>query len=117
MYNNYYQPYPQLQRRPMKCYPVSSFEEVRSAMIDFDGSITLFTDIANGNIYTKQIINDGTAEIRTYTLQQNNVPEPLESRVARLEEMIGGLYGRNAVDENGTGQSESNGNDKSVKRK
>lgn len=48
--------------------PVSSFEEVRGAAIDFDGSIFFFPDFANKRIYTKQVNMDGTAGINMYEL-------------------------------------------------
>lgn len=95
MYNMYgfNQPQPyQQQKRYIKCMPVSSFDEARNAMIDFDGSITVFTDLANGKIYTKNINNDGTANINVYALTQAPATAGnLESRVARLEQMIGGM--------------------------
>ena len=96
MYNMYgfNQPYqqPQVQKRYIKCIPVSSFDEARNAMIDFDGSITVFPDLANGKIYTKNINNDGTANINVYALTQAPVTAGnLETRVARLEQMIGGM--------------------------
>ena len=86
-----YQP-AQIQKRYIKCMPVSSFDEARNAMIDFDGSITVFTDLANGKIYTKNINNDGTANINVYALTQAPVTSgTLEARVERLEQMIGGM--------------------------
>ena len=39
----------------LKGRPVSSLEEARASMIDLDGSLFVFTDIANNKIYTKQI--------------------------------------------------------------
>lgn len=50
----------------LKCRPVSSKEEARAFQIDLDGSLWVFTDLANGKIYTKQINNDGTATFKTY---------------------------------------------------
>ena len=55
----------------LKGRPVTSIEEVRGAMIDLDGSITYFTDLANGKIYTKQCNLDGTSSIQTYTLDNS----------------------------------------------
>jgi hypothetical protein len=37
----------------IKGRPVSSLEEARASMIDFDGSIFYFPDVANKRIYTK----------------------------------------------------------------
>ena len=54
----------------LKGRPVSSFEEARASIIDFDGSIFYFPDLANKCIYTKQINADGTAQINVYTLTE-----------------------------------------------
>lgn len=48
--------------------PVSSFDEAKASMIDLDGSMYVFTDISNRRIYTKQVLLDGTADIKTYVL-------------------------------------------------
>lgn len=53
----------------LKGRPVSSIEEVKAIPIDFDGSIFIFPDIANKQIYTKQINLDGTASINVYELK------------------------------------------------
>lgn len=50
--------------------PVSSIEEVRASVVDFDGSIFYFPDLANKRIYTKQINLDGTASINMYELKE-----------------------------------------------
>ena len=52
----------------LKGYPVSSLEEARAAVVDFDGSIFIFPDIVNKRIYTKQINIDGTATLNMYEL-------------------------------------------------
>ena len=49
--------------------PVSSLEEARASVIDFDGSVFYFPDAANKRIYTKQINLDGTASINVYELK------------------------------------------------
>lgn len=59
----------------IKGRPVSSLEEARASMIDLDGSMFVFTDIANKRIYTKQIMLDGSAELKVYTLQEQNIKE------------------------------------------
>lgn len=58
----------------LKCRPVSSKQEARAFQIDLDGSLWVFTDVADGKIYTKQINNDGTASFKTYvfTEEKNN---------------------------------------------
>lgn len=59
----------------MKCRAVTSQEEARAAMIDLDGSVSVFTDFGNNKIYTKQIKLDGTAELKTYELIKESVPQ------------------------------------------
>ena len=74
---NYQQPYMQNQSQTqmLKGRPVSSYDEAKASMIDLDGSLFVFTDIANGCIYTKQILLDGSAELKIYTLK------PTENKV------------------------------------
>ena len=54
----------------IKGRPVASLEEVRASIIDFDGSIFYFPDLANKRIYTKQINVDGTATLNMYELKE-----------------------------------------------
>ena len=58
------------QMQILKGRPVSSFDEAKASMIDLDGSLFIFTDIGNKRIYTKQIMMDGTAELKTYVLEE-----------------------------------------------
>lgn len=58
------------QYQGIKGRPVSSIEEARACMIDFDGSVFYFPDIANRRIYTKQINIDGTAMLNVYELRE-----------------------------------------------
>lgn len=58
------------QMQMIKGRPVSSLEEARASMIDLDGSMYVFTDVANKRIYTKQILLDGTSELKTYVLEE-----------------------------------------------
>ena len=75
-YMNYqqYRPVPPIvQQQPftgLKGRPVASIEEARASIIDFDGSIFLFPDLANRRIYTKQINIDGTALLNVYELKE-----------------------------------------------
>lgn len=75
--NQYGMQYPmqQPQQAPqyIKGRLVSSFDEAKAIAIDWDGSIFVFTDVANKKIYTNQIMLDGTAELKTYVLAE---PEP-----------------------------------------
>jgi hypothetical protein len=43
------------------------------SIIDFDGSVFYFPDLANGKIYTKQINIDGTATTNVYTLTETPI--------------------------------------------
>ena len=82
MYNNYqqqtYRPAYQQVAMPymgLKGRPVASIEEARGSIIDFDGSIFYFPDLANKRIYTKQINMDGTATLSVYELQEMPVAQ------------------------------------------
>jgi hypothetical protein len=102
---NYQQPYMQNQSQTqmIKGRPVSSYDEAKASMIDLDGSLFVFTDIAHGCIYTKQILLDGSAELKTYTLkptenkvnieyvskqQFENVVSELKQRIKELKEGV-----------------------------
>lgn len=78
-YNYYPQQQPQMQGYPprqqiqstgLKGRPVSSLEEAKASIIDFDGSVFFFPDLANRKIYTKQINLDGTASLNMYELKE-----------------------------------------------
>lgn len=76
MYNqNVMQGQQQQNIQMLKGRPVSSYDEAKAAMIDLDGSMFVFTDIANKRIYTKQIMLDGSAELKVYTLQEQNIKD------------------------------------------
>ena len=70
----------------LKGRPVSSIEEVKAIPIDFDGSIFIFPDIANKQIYTKQINLDGTASINLYELKVLQQPTTQTSDYVTREE-------------------------------
>ena len=59
----------------IKGRPVASIEEARASIIDFDGSIFYFPDLANQKIYTKQIGMDGSAILHVYELKEIPVEE------------------------------------------
>lgn len=63
--------------------PVSSFDEAKACMIDLDGSLFVFTDIANKKIYTKRGMLDGTAELKTYVLVDEKQHE--ENTLSNME--------------------------------
>lgn len=58
----------QVPRPSFKAVPVTSFDEARAAMVDFDGSLNLFVDVQNNQIYTKQLNLNGLAELKVYKL-------------------------------------------------
>lgn len=86
----------------IKGRPVSSFDEAKASMIDLDGSMFVFTDIANKKIYTKQILLDGSAELKTYQLVESEqnanenkyvLREEFERRLKEFKESLeGGIY-------------------------
>lgn len=115
MYQPNYQQQNQMQQNQMqqmnngtqllKGRPVSSFDEAKASMIDLDGSMFIFTDLANNCIYTKQVLLDGTAELKTYVLQENKqnnkkvveenreyvLREDFEKTIKELSNSINGL--------------------------
>ena len=60
-----------MQGSGLKGRPVTSVDEARSIIIDFDGSIFYFPDMTRKNIYTKRMNMDGTSSIDTYRLIEN----------------------------------------------
>lgn len=69
----------------LKGRPVSSYDEAKASMIDLDGSLFVFTDIANNCIYTKQILLDGSAELKTYVLQEQKPEEHRQNKMVNQE--------------------------------
>ena len=63
----------------LKGRPVASIEEARASIIDFDGSVFYFPDLANKRIYTKQINLDGTASLFMYELKEIPVEQEFTS--------------------------------------
>lgn len=63
----------------LKGRPVASLEEARASMIDFDGSIYYFPDLANNRIYTKQFNLDGTSSLKVYEVVTTPAPMAQES--------------------------------------
>lgn len=67
----------QMPNQPIiKGRPVSSIEEVKGALVDFDGSISYFPDMANNRIFTKQIGLNGQSAIQMYQLTELPVAQP-----------------------------------------
>ncbi len=83
------------QQQFIKCRAVTSQEEASAAMIDLDGTLNVFTDIANGKIYTKQIGMDGMAIFNVYSLspkverkQQEDNYQVLWNKICEVEERV-----------------------------
>lgn len=72
VYNNapVYAPQPQPAPAYLRGRPVSSIDEVKAAQIELDGSLSIFPDVGNKYIYTKQLNPDGTASIKAYILAE-----------------------------------------------
>ena len=70
----------------IKGRPVSGIEEARASMIDLDGSLFVFTDISNKKIYTKQVLLDGTAELKIYSLEENQRGTEIETKQTELDD-------------------------------
>lgn len=68
------QPRPVMNQTFIKCRAVTSIDEAKASMIDLDGSINVFVDTGNKQIYTKQINLDGTATLNTYKLVESTPP-------------------------------------------
>lgn len=70
----------------LKCRPVSSKEEARASQIDLDGSLWVFTDVANDKIYTKQIsTNDITQMIKDASPEER---QTLKNKMTILTDKI-----------------------------
>lgn len=50
---------------------VTCIDEAKAAQIPLDGSITVFVNVQNGEIYTKQLDNNGLADLKLYRRVQN----------------------------------------------
>lgn len=96
IYGNYYPqampqqrfniPEQQPQGFSLKGHPVTSIDEARASMIDFDGSVFYFPDVANGRIYTKQIGVNGNAIVTMY--EQKDIPaQPQVDQFVTKEEL------------------------------
>lgn len=71
--------YQQQNVQTLKGRPVSNIDEAKASMIDLDGSLFVFPDVANGCIYTKQIMLDGTAEFKTYRIVGEQKPKQVNN--------------------------------------
>ena len=102
----------------VKCRAVTSFDEAKAAMIDLDGSMTIFTDLGHNRIYTKQINLDGTATLNSYVLEKpvepiSADPNKTEERIEKLESALNDLR----EELNHVKSNANDGNDKSNSKK
>lgn len=101
-----------------KTLPVTSFDEAKAAMISFDGSLNIYVDTQHDKIYTKQLTNNGLAELKVYTLSKEDKPseniveyvtkadyDKLLEKVNKLQERFNALGGKH---------NEPNGNNANV---
>lgn len=67
----------QQQQTPyISAIPVTCLDEAKAARISLDGTLSVFINIQDGEIYTKQLNMNGLAELKTYKLvnpQENKV--------------------------------------------
>lgn len=70
--------------------PVSSLEEAKSAIVDFDGVINYFPDFNNNKIYTKQFNPNGTVVFKIFSYEEevpkeeNNVEYVTKEEVEQI---------------------------------
>ena len=67
---------PQQMQSFISAVPVTCLEEAKAARIALDGSMSVFVNIQDGEIYTKQLSMNGLAELKTYKLvnpQENKI--------------------------------------------
>lgn len=57
---------------------VTCIDEAKAAQIPLDGSITVFVNVQNGEIYTKQLDNNGLADLKLYRRIQNVVQQNVQ---------------------------------------
>ena len=92
--NQYEQTYiDPMAKNMVKCRAVTSIDEAKAAMIDLDGSMTIFTDLGHNKIYTKQINLDGTATLNSYVLETEPQKPDFEERFKKIEGAILALKG------------------------
>ena len=98
--------------------PVTCIEEAKAARIALDGSITVFLDIQNNCIYTKQLNNNGIAELVIYQKVPENVQQQpqyvaiqdfqaLQLRIEQLEQKLKTGGKANVSKSNATSESSS----------
>lgn len=98
----------QQQQTPyISAIPVTCLDEAKAARISLDGTLSVFINIQDGEIYTKQLNMNGLAELKTYKLvnpQENKVEyitsdtfNGLDQRVQNIEQLLASIGGNNPV--------------------
>lgn len=93
---------------PVNCRFVTNREEANAAILN-GYSYNLFLDVSNGNIYLKKLNNNGMAEFLTYTINEEKNADPMDqidTRLTRIEQMIGGLKNESVSNDVGHKQPE-----------
>lgn len=92
----------QQQQTPyISAIPVTCLDEAKAARISLDGTLSVFINIQDGEIYTKQLNMNGLAELKTYKLvnpQENKVEyitsdifNGLDQRVQNIEQLLASI--------------------------
>lgn len=77
--------YSQQSNQFLKCRPVSSREEAIAAQIDLDGSLWVFINLNNEQIYTKKVLPDGTSQFKSYIHKEEPPPSETTEYVTKKE--------------------------------
>lgn len=88
---------PQQMQSFISAVPVTCLEEAKAARIALDGSMSVFVNIQDGEIYTKQLSMNGLAELKTYKLvnpqamkmAQGKTPDQLKETAFNLAKTQG----------------------------
>lgn len=102
-------PFPPQQQYPqISTHFVSNIEEAKAAMTD-PLTIHIFMDSANGKIYIKKMGDKGLSEFFVYS-QEETPKDPMtefNTRLTKLERLIGGPNDKSIPGNAGTQQSQS----------
>ena len=82
---NIYSPPQYTMSAGLKGHQVSSLDEVKASVIEFDGTTFYFPDLANKKIYTKAIGPDGLPIVNMYELKPIPVPPEEGEFITRTE--------------------------------
>lgn len=66
---------------------VASFDEVKSAAVDYDGSLNVFVDTQQDRIYTKQFTNEGKVDYKVFILSKDEPREISPANFATKDDL------------------------------